>query len=502
MSNKIKSAKFKLGSWAFMILMITAPHVVNAQDISGSGRSSTEKNFRAGSATANITPPLGLGIVGGWGTPPATHIHDELHARCIALDDGSTKLVFIVVDNVGLNYHLINEAKDLIQQQTNIPREHVLISSTHTHSSVSAGGVGEKRRQLPSDQPFDEYQQFLIGRISDVARIAINNLEPAKIGWGVGSVPEHVFIRRWSMKPGTPIPNPFGGQDKVMMNPGRNPNLLEPAGKTDPEVSFISIKSRDGKPIALLANYSLHYVGGVPIGDISADYFSIFNERMKELLDANGRGSSFVGIMTNGTSGDVNNINVADANSENPAKGKEAYVQMQIVADDVAEEVFRVYNTIKYLDWVPLRAAEEQLRLQVRKPSSEMLERAQMVIARPDTVELIHRHEITYANRIIHLNENWPDNISVTLQAFGIGDLGIATIPFEVFAEIGIEIKERSPFKTSFTIGLANGNYGYLPTPQQHLLGGYETWMGTNKVEFDASVKIVSTLMDMFSKIE
>ena len=59
---------------------------------------------------------------------------------------------------------------------------------------------------------------------------------------------------------------------------------------------------------------------------------------------------------------------------------------------------------------------------------------------------------------------NSPDDVSVILQAIRIGDLGIASIPFEVFTEIGLEIKEKSPLAKSFTIELANGSYGYLPT--------------------------------------
>ena len=94
------------------------------------------------------------------------------------------------------------------------------------------------------------------------------------------------------------------------MNPGRaDPNLLEPAGPTDPQVSFLSVKSKDGRPIALLANYSLHYVGGVPEGHVSADYFAVFAESIGRRIGADRLVPSFVGIMTNGTSGDVNNIN-------------------------------------------------------------------------------------------------------------------------------------------------------------------------------------------------
>lgn len=202
--------------------------------------------FMAGAATANITPPLGLGIVGGWGQPPATHIHDELHARCLVLDDGNTKLVFVIVDNVGLRDDLLDEGRRRIQEKTGIPMENVMIASTHTHSAVSAAGA--ERYNYSSGGEFDEYQEFLLSRFVDGAQIAINNLEPAKIGWGGIDVPEHLFVRRWKMKPGTPMPNPYGGQDKVKMNPGHSPDLLEQAGIPDPEVAFISVQSTSPLP--------------------------------------------------------------------------------------------------------------------------------------------------------------------------------------------------------------------------------------------------------------
>ena len=95
-----------------------------------------------------------------------------------------------------------------------------------------------------------------------------------------------------------------------------------------------------------------------------------------------------------------------------------------------------------------------------------------------------------------------PDTVRVVLQSVRIGALGIFAIPFEVFSEIGLELKARRPFKPSFTMELANGGYGYLPTPEQHELGGYETWLGTNKVEVQASVKIVNTLLEMAAELK
>ncbi len=444
--------------------------------------STQEKFFMAGAATSNISPSL-YGDV--YSAPTITYVHDELHARALVLDDGETRLAFVVVDVIGLNRELIDEAKKLIHEEINLPVENIMISATHTHSARSARG----------NEPFSDYQRFVIRRIADAVSGAVYNLEPALIGWGGGNMPQHVFVRRWKMKLGTPIDNPWGGQDKVIMNPGRdNPDLLEPAGIPDPEIAFISVKSLSGRPIALFANYSLHYVGGVPNGHISADYFAVFADRIQELLGADRQDPPFVGIMSNGTSGDVNNINYAE-----PGHNYPSYERMRIVADDVAREVLRVHNTLYFHDWVRLQAAQEELTLKIRKPDRQMIENAKKVLSMPDTRVGPHRSRKYYNEGLLRRLE-MPDHIDIIVQTFGIGELGIGTIPFETFAETGLKLKANSPFETTFIISLANGSSGYLPTPEQHELGGYETW--TNRVEIEASRKIVSTILELFSGIK
>src|SRR4051794_22591097 len=94
--------------------------------------------FRAGAATSNITPMLGAPIVGNFVEPIAVRIHDELHARCLVLDDGKTRLAFAVCDNVGISREVFDEAKRLVHDSTGIPVANILTCSTHTHSAVSA----------------------------------------------------------------------------------------------------------------------------------------------------------------------------------------------------------------------------------------------------------------------------------------------------------------------------------------------------------------------------
>lgn len=238
-----------------LLLLLLCNLSLNAQPDSDGTAIQQDRVFKAGASTSNITPPLGEVIVGGFGDPVATHVHDELHTRNLVLDDGETRLVFVIVDNLSVNREVFDEARRRLQNDTGIPESNMLMAAIHTHSATSASGLGNKRRGWNLNKPLDDYQNFLVGRIVDGVKMAVNNLEPARIGWGAGSVPQHVFNRRWRMKPGTPMPNPLGSEDQVVMNPGvANPNLLEPAGPTDPEVSFISVQSITGKPIALLGN--------------------------------------------------------------------------------------------------------------------------------------------------------------------------------------------------------------------------------------------------------
>jgi neutral ceramidase len=448
------------------------------------------RRFRAGAATSNITPKLGISVNGYFNDRKAAHIHDELHARCLVLDDGSNRLAFAVCDSCMIPRSVMDAAKAAIGRKTGLSPDHVMISATHTHTAPTCTAV------FQSD-PDREYQEFLASRIADGVVRAINNLAPARIAWGVGKEPGQVFNRRWKMRPGSIPPNPLGGtNDQVRMNPPiESPDLVEPAGPTDPDVSLVSVQSSDeGRPIALLANYSLHYVGTDRSTDISADYFGAFASRIQQLLRAERLDPPFVAILANGTSGDINNINFRKKRAAQSASD-----QMNAVAEAVAAAANKVVSGLMYRDWVSLDSRQEELRLGVRKPDETEVKRAQEILAKAggnlSTAEQIYARETV-------LIKDYPDEVPVIIQAFRIGDLAIAAIPCEVFAETGLIIKQKSPFAQTFTIELANGYNGYLPTPAQHRLGGYETWRARSSyLEVDAEAKISETVLAFFSNM-
>jgi hypothetical protein len=301
------------------------------------------------------------------------------------------------------------------------------------------------------------------------------------------------------MKPGTIPPNPFGrATDRVQMNPPvASPNLLEPAGPTDPEVSVLWVVAPGDRKLALLANYGLHYVGGVGPGHISADYFGYFAREVERLLESESQEPPFVGIMTNGTSGDVNNINFREAA---PPFGP--YEKMKLVATELALQAAEVAALSLPKDEAQLAARMATLDLAVRKPASDEITRAEQLLAEAGGIDgSLKTLGQIYARESVLLAK-FPDHVPVTIQALRIGDLGLVAIPCEVFAEIGLEIKEKSPLKPTFIIELANGYNGYLPTKRQHELGGYETWRARSSyLEIGAAERITAKALELLSEL-
>jgi hypothetical protein len=459
-----------------------------------------EPVFRAGAATSNITPSIGADPSNRSSRPPATHVHDELHARCLVLDDGQAKLALVVCDLRHMSAEVAAGAKQIIQKTTGIPPQCVLISATHTHTS--SGAKLEER----DGEPYYDYNAFLTRRIADGVLRAVNNLESARIGWGTAEEPTQVFNRRWFLMAGRgPIYGAHDNIEQVDTNPGYT-GLLRPAGPVDPQITFLSVQSTAGKPIALLASYGLHYVGGIAPNTISADYFAMFADRVGELLGADRRQDPpFVGIMANGTSGDVNNLaRYSDEDlakrGPQPTKRYQPYEKAREVANLCAEKVVQAHPTLEWRDHVKLSSLQRTLTFERRYPTKEEVEWAEAVKAKKIKPMSTSRYS-TYSTVLAYASPEMPPTIDVVVQTHRIGDLAVAAMPFEVFAEIGLELKQRSPIQPLINISIANGSHGYLPTPDQHRLGGYETWIGVNKVQLDASVKMVHALVEMLGEL-
>lgn len=449
--------------------------------------------FRAGAACVDITPKeFPINMPGGREANLAESAHDPLNSRALVLDDGTTALAMVVIDNLGAGPEVLDEAKTIASEKTGIPTDKMMISSTHTHTGAS---IGSRETSPPASIA---YRKVVVAGIADSIIRAHAALRPAAIGMAAHPLPDEVFNRRWYLKPGKMPLNPYGKYDAVKMNPGTDPNTIDrPAGPTDPDITIISVQDAKRKPISLFANYSLHYVGGSPKGQVSADYFGEFARVMPSRLRSD---ETFVAMMSNGTSGDINNIPFGVIRAP-----REPYEQIRIVAQKAADTAWLALRKIeKHRNDVRLSMLQREVPLKYRRPTEEQVTDAKSVLAIKDkaAVENLPRLAKNYAGSMVSASERPEDTLIVKVQAIRIGDFAVCGIPFETFVETGLDLKKRSPFPQTMVVGLANGRHGYLPTPEQHKLGGYETWLGTNVVQEDASVILSNHLLEMLGELK
>lgn len=441
--------------------------------------SSREKSFRAGVAAIDITPgKFPISVNGMMSDRIASRSYDPLHARCMVLDNGQTSLAIVVVDSLMMTGSLIDKAKSMARDRTGIPVEHMTICATHTHAAPSVVSIFQSEANAA-------YCDFLVERIAEAIASAQWNLQPAKIGWARTEDPTQTFCRLWRVK--EPVWNPFGKRtDRIQMHPGyQNPNCIAPAGPTDPEIVLISVQSHEGRPIGLLANYTMHYAQDEPY--LSADYFGEFCRQFAGLIDAGNGNSAFVAMLCNGAQG--------DAHCFDYSKPKQERTRVS-VAQSVANEAYEAYKTISYHDWVPLRAAAAELKTGVRLPSKADVDKARRVLAKVDRPVLKGWGEI-YSRETVLLHD-YPAHVDLKLQALRIGDVGIGAMPVEAYASSGLAVKAQSPFKPTFVIDLANGYNGYMPPPAHFELGGYSTWRARSSyLQENTEPRVIAKLVEL-----
>jgi hypothetical protein len=461
--------------------------------ISLSGQSG---QLRVGTACLDVSPTV---------TPfqlrsgKSSFVHDPLHVRAVAFECGEGRAVICLIDAIGIGREMSDIAKSRAAEKSGWNPEDMLICATHTHTAPK-GGEGMPGREA--------YEKLKYEKLEEAIVQAIQSMEPARVGFSSEDEPSEVRNRRWFLQPGTMPPNPLGEQEQVKTNANRN-HLVKPAGPIDPEICVIDVRTNRHKPLALIANYALHYVGGVPkkadengreVGMASADYFGEFSRIMPYRLGGVNPPANFVALMTNGASGDINNLVFTGSRAP-----RSPFEQIRIVASKTADASWRAVRKIENYDTKPLIATRQrEVDLPYREPNEREISLAKDLLNRTrQEREAINSRTTSVATRVIeYAKPEHPRTEPVLIQAFRIGDQAIVSMPFEVLVEIGLEIKKKSPFKHTFLIELANGGYGYLPPPNQHKLGGYETWPGTSRFQPQSSEILIKHLLEMLQELK
>lgn len=452
---------------------------------------STQAQFQAGAVALDVTPKQFPVLVnGGFLSRSADTVSDNLYARALALSDGKTEVVIVVVDSCMIPKDLLDKAKAIAADKTGIPAEQVLVSATHTHTAPSSfGALG-----TPADP---RYSPFLARKVAEAIEAAHENLRPAKAGWHSVQAPEFTALRRWTLRPDRIGADPFGNHTvRATMHAGRNwDNATGETGPEDPELCLLAIRDTEDKPIAVLANFSMHYFAGMKA--LSADYFGLFCEQLAKRIP--GVDEDFVGIMSHGCSGDVwrRDYTLRDW-SKNPPSAKEQ-MKVDAYAEGLARRALQGFEKIAYRADIDLAMAELRLPLRYRVPDAQRLKWAAGINDARGERPPKNQQEV-YAMEQVLLYE--MKETKVVLQALRIGDMAITTTPNETYALTGLKLKARSPLPKTMVIELANGADGYIPPPEQHFLGGYNTWPARSAgLEIQAEPKITEACLRLLEQV-
>lgn len=449
---------------------------------------SVRAEFKAGAAVVDITPTrLPVLVNGGMLSRSVDKINTRVHARAVALSDGHEQLAIVVVDSCMMSREFLDGAKALAAQRTGIPANRMLICATHAHSAPASMGC------LGTDAD-PEYVPFLRIKLAEVIAAAQAALEPARIGFAKANAADFTALRRWIRRPDRIAEDPFGNMTvRANMHAGRNwDDVTGESGPEDPDLSLLSLQARDGRPLAVLGNFSMHYFGD---RDISADYFGLFCEGLQRRIAPErvpGK-PAFVGLLSHGCSGDIYRVDYTVAEKDRPKPTIDEYTNGLL---DIATAA---YQQIRYRDDVDLAMAERRLTLNYRVPDKQRLEWAQRIVAAMEGRPAKTTTEV-YAREQIFLHER--QRTEIVVQALRIGDIAIATTPNETYAITGLKIKAASPLASSMVIELANGGDGYIPPPEQHLFGGYNTWAARSAgLEVMAEPKIAEAAIALLEKV-
>ena len=429
--------------------------------------------FKLGAAKTGMTPPKGSIIGDSYGIRVSEGVHDELYIKTLVFEQAGQRVAFITLDVISLPHLLVMTSRALIHKQTGIAVNNIILNATHLHAGPQmnplfwdvVGGSAKLKSQ--------EYTHKMPELILESVESAISKIQPVHVSIGNVQETSISFNRRFLMKDGT-----------FKTNPGKlNPNIVRPAGPIDPSLSMVYFESLDKKPVAILVNFALHVavVGG---NNFSSDFPGVMSD-----LIGKAKGEEVVTVFTNGTSGNINHIDVSNSNQLS------GFDESQRIGTILADRVLNALNSLRPISITSLKATIQAVNLPVFK----VVEKLEMIWAK-DVISKFGKPkgsgfaDVVSAWRILDLvkyqggldtRHNSTTTVPLTVDgsalesevsviAFG-DQMALVGFPGDAFVELGLGIKLNSPFP--FTIvseQSGNGTLSYIPNKKAFPEGQYE----------------------------
>ncbi len=450
--------------------------------------------FKAGFAERDITPTIGSEAPGGYGKAYHRTLHDPCKVRAAVFDDGQQRVALVGLDALFVHRQTTLAVRKAIAAQTGIAANAVLLGASHSHSSGPMAGVmpgeydhaSELVKKFAYEQAIcadPQYLERVEKAIIDAVTEADRTRVEVKAGVAKGIEDKVAFNRRFRMRSGL-----------TMTHPGlNNPEIVEPAGPTDPEVGVIGAWNKDGKLIGCVVNFACHATTNP--GGISANYVYYLEKVIQGYY-----GKEAVVVFLNGTSGDITQVD-----NRSPYANRPPQKWAEFVGGRLGAEALKVLLTMDTGTLAPVVARTKVWPIKRRPPSPQRvqkcLEIVQMNRANVDPTAW------TFAKEILMLDAKIAKEpaAEVEVQAVQVGPAIFITDPAEFFCAFGLELKAKSGFPFTFPVSLANGCVGYVPTEEAFGQngGGYETRLTSySNLEISAGQQMVAAGLELAKQLQ
>ena len=420
--------------------------------------------LKGGCAKVNITPPLGIPLIGSKGKP-SDDIIDELYAKALVLNDGRSTIAIVSADLLYTPLEEItNPVREIIKEKIGIPEQNVLICATHTHSGPEVFARSKLRPEqvVPASKIDQFYLQTLIRKIAGSVLIAYKNMQEVKIGAAKGEIPEIVYNRRpkstdGSVKMAFTLPPEVTATKKIEVDPEGCVKVTFALpdeeteldfGPIDAEVGVLRVEDMDGGIVGSLVNFGCHPVCIYPYLStvISADY-PAYTTQVVEQMEGG------ICLFTLGLAG-------------NTVPVRRGVKPRQQIGKALGGETLRRLQLVTTAASVDLKALKRKITFPTKKALS------------PDDT----------------IDDTAPDCVTTEIQVLRLGDIYILGLPGEILVEVGLEIKKRAGLENLFIVTLSNDTIGYVCHSQAYEEGGYEPGSGTNLAKGAGEIMIKEAL--------
>ena len=426
------------------------------------GKKSKDSSLMVGFGRAVITPTVSVPL-GGYGNVESRmseNVLDDLMGTCIAFTEGDQTILMFSVDAIRSVERWTTALRKRVERELGVPAENVMVMSTHTHSAP----------ELTSNMEcitVNYWKTYMDGLVA-AAKDALDDRASATLYAGKTEVKGMNFVRHYLLNDGTYAGSNFGDWSS---------GIKAHATQNDPEMQLVKIDRAGDKKDVVMMNWAAHpcFTGGATVKDISSDYIGTCRTAFEKQT-----GMSFFFIQA--AAGNQNGFSLID--SEGPALDNQSY------GTKLAEAAIAALDGVKKVEGSGLKVTQKKVLYDTNTGSTEKRAEAQQIINlwkssgdREAANALARQYGISSvyeAQAILNrLSNSQIKTKQIIMNVTRLGGIGFVHVPWEMFTNQSVYIKEKSVFETTIIATMSNDAYGYFPSKEAYEYNGsgcYESY--------------------------